>query len=109
MSPTMETSSVKVVKSGGGGVEKVKYNRNRANDANAAAWGYTKVALLFFVSLLVTWVSQTVTILKSCALGLEYSLLIHSRCPPRSIESTRLSTPTSSPSPSPMPPASSSL
>jgi hypothetical protein len=29
-----------------------------ANDANAAAFGYTKVALLFFVSLLVTWVSS---------------------------------------------------
>ena len=26
-------------------------------EANAAAWGYTKVALLFFVSLLVTWAS----------------------------------------------------
>ena len=31
---------------------------NRATmEANAAAWGYTKVALLFFISLLVTWVS----------------------------------------------------
>lgn len=33
--------------------------RNRvAIEANTAAWGYTKVALLFFVSLLVTWVSK---------------------------------------------------
>lgn len=33
--------------------------RNRiAIEANSAAWGYTKVALLFFVSLLVTWVSE---------------------------------------------------
>lgn len=32
--------------------------RNRvAIEANTAAWGYTKVALLFFISLLVTWVS----------------------------------------------------
>ena len=31
-------------------------NNKAANDANAAAFGYTKVALLFFVSLLVTWV-----------------------------------------------------
>lgn len=30
---------------------------NAALEANRAAWGYTKVALLFFVSLLVTWVS----------------------------------------------------
>ena len=31
--------------------------KNRAAmEANRAAWGYTKVALLFFVSLLVTWV-----------------------------------------------------
>ena len=27
-----------------------------ALEANAAAWGYTKCALLFFVSLLITWV-----------------------------------------------------
>jgi len=27
-----------------------------AMEANTAAWGYTKVALLFFVSLLITWV-----------------------------------------------------
>ena len=30
---------------------------NVALEANAAAWGYTKCALLFFVSLLITWVS----------------------------------------------------
>lgn len=60
MSPSMEMPPATLVKSGG--VEKGKYNRNPANDANAAAWGYTKVALLFFVSLLVTWVSQTATI-----------------------------------------------
>ena len=34
--------------------------RSRAAlEANTAAWGYTKVALLFFVSLLVTWVSDS--------------------------------------------------
>lgn len=31
-------------------------NNRAANDANAAAFGYTKVALLFFISLHVTWV-----------------------------------------------------
>ena len=30
---------------------------NVALEANTAAWGYTKCALLFFVSLLITWVS----------------------------------------------------
>ena len=30
-----------------------------AMEANTAAWGYTKIALLFFISLLVTWVSRT--------------------------------------------------
>lgn len=69
MSPTMEMSSITVVKSGGGGVEKVKNNRSRANDANAAAWGYTKVALLFFVSLLITWVSQTATTPQIMCIG----------------------------------------
>ena len=106
MSPTMEMSPVTVVKSGG--VEKRKNSRNQANDANAAAWGYTKVALLFFVSLLVTWVSQPLTIARHMSIGLMYNLLIRSRSPPQSTESTRLSTLISSPSPSPTPPASSS-
>ena len=35
----------------------VQQNNRRAMEANRAAFGYTKVALLFFVSLLVTWVS----------------------------------------------------
>lgn len=33
-------------------------NNGAAMEANKAAFGYTKVALLFFVSLLVTWVSS---------------------------------------------------
>ncbi|KAI4219439.1 MAG: hypothetical protein L6R36_008322 [Xanthoria steineri] len=39
-----------------------KQNRtNRAAmEANTAAWGYTKVALLFFVSLLITWVPSSI-------------------------------------------------
>ncbi|KAL8685917.1 MAG: hypothetical protein Q9224_005618 [Gallowayella concinna] len=32
-------------------------NNRAAMEANTAAWGYTKVALLFFVSLLITWVT----------------------------------------------------
>lgn len=43
---------------GGGTEEQAKARRTRAAvEANRAARGYTKVALLFFVSLLVTWVS----------------------------------------------------
>lgn len=35
----------------------LQQRKNRAAmEANAAAWGYTRVALLFFVSMLVTWV-----------------------------------------------------
>ena len=33
-------------------------NNRAAMEANRAAFGYTKVALLFFVSLLVTWVGS---------------------------------------------------
>ena len=37
----------------------IQNRKNRAAmEANRAAWGYTKVAILFFVSLLVTWVSS---------------------------------------------------
>jgi len=40
---------------------RIERTRNRAaNEANAAAFGYTKVALLFFVSLLVTWVPSSI-------------------------------------------------
>ena len=40
------------------GLAAAQHRRTRAAlEANRAAWGYTKVALLFFVSLLVTWVS----------------------------------------------------
>ena len=37
----------------------IQNQKNRAAiEANRAIWGYTRVALLFFVSLLVTWVCQ---------------------------------------------------
>ncbi|KAL6715886.1 hypothetical protein ACLMJK_006847 [Lecanora helva] len=35
-------------------------NNRAAMDANTAAWAYTKVALLFFISLLVTWVPSSI-------------------------------------------------
>ncbi|KAL8710865.1 MAG: hypothetical protein Q9220_004669 [cf. Caloplaca sp. 1 TL-2023] len=38
----------------------LQYRNNKAAmEANTAAWGYSKVALLFFVSLLITWVRFT--------------------------------------------------
>lgn len=41
----------------GGTEEQARVRKTRAAlEANRAAWGYTKVALLFFISLLVTWV-----------------------------------------------------
>lgn len=40
------------------GVPTLQQRKNKiAMEANTAAWGYTKVALLFFISLLVTWAS----------------------------------------------------
>lgn len=36
-----------------------------ALEANAAAWGYTKVAVLFFISLIITWVSTQLLSLAS--------------------------------------------
>lgn len=37
----------------------VQQKKNRAAlEANVAAWGYAKVAMLFFISLLITWVSR---------------------------------------------------
>lgn len=39
-------------------------NNRVAMEANTAVWAYTKVALLFFVSLLITWVSFVKLLLK---------------------------------------------
>lgn len=37
-------------------------HRNHVNnDSTSAAWGYTKCAMLFFVSLIITWVSRTIS------------------------------------------------
>ena len=36
-------------------------NNKAAVEANTAAWGYTKVALLFFLSLIVTWVGHHIS------------------------------------------------
>ena len=45
-----------------------QYRRNRsAAEANRAAYGYTKVALLFFISLLVTWVPSSLNRVYSLA------------------------------------------
>lgn len=38
--------------------------RIRASEANSAAWAYTKYAMLFFIALLVTWVSRLSLIWK---------------------------------------------
>ena len=35
-------------------------NNRAALEANTAAWGYTKCAILFFISLLVTWVPSSI-------------------------------------------------
>jgi len=41
--------------------QQLQRRKNRAAlEANAAAWGYTKCAILFFVSLLVTWVPSSI-------------------------------------------------
>lgn len=55
LSPRFETQSTVMPRTS----SMVRMRNNKAAlEANTAAWGYTKVALLFFVSLLVTWVSE---------------------------------------------------
>ncbi|KAL8689029.1 MAG: hypothetical protein Q9218_005207 [Villophora microphyllina] len=57
MSPTLSNSSPTVPPTPGTAAA-VHYRHRAAMEANTAAWGYTKVALLFFVSLLITWVKR---------------------------------------------------
>lgn len=57
LSPSVATPSANAPPTPGSAAT-ISYRNNRAAmEANTAAWGYTKVALLFFVSLLITWVN----------------------------------------------------
>lgn len=69
------------------------YHHSRtASEVNAATWAYTKYAMLFFVALLVTWVSH---FFRSAFQRLLFStLLTWNRCPRQSIASTHSLTPT---------------
>lgn len=51
-----------------------KSRRKAAIDANNAAWSYTKVAMLFFTAMLVTWIPSSANRLYSLAAGGEISL-----------------------------------
>ncbi|KAL8934232.1 MAG: hypothetical protein Q9216_006007 [Gyalolechia sp. 2 TL-2023] len=65
LSPTLDTSTPAVPPTPGSAAT-VSYRTNRAAmEANTAAWGYTKVALLFFVSLLITWVGVSLPVFFS--------------------------------------------
>ena len=62
--------------------------RNKAMEANTAAWGYTKCCILFFLSMLVTWVRShpMLTIVRRRSSQLTANPL---RSPPPSTASTR--------------------
>lgn len=57
LSPNLDASTTEVPPTPGSAATATYRNNRAAMEANTAAWGYTKVALLFFVSLLITWVS----------------------------------------------------
>jgi len=95
-----------------------------AMEANTAAWGYTKCALMFFVSLMITWVGLLPVCTRpylrdsffpsSLAFRslIQYSKIqannpIQHRCPPPPSASTPSSTPAAPGGRSPTPPASS--
>lgn len=71
-------------------------HRNKvSNEATSAAWGYTKCALLFFISLIITWVSQIPRSHKVSS-----AKLLRCRCRQRSTAFTVLYTRRRSASPS---------
>jgi hypothetical protein len=47
----------KLRKTSSAGQAGVRRRNNAAMDANTAAWGYAKVAMLMFVALFIVWVS----------------------------------------------------
>lgn len=49
--------SMSLKRSRSDGVEMHSQRRGMSNEASSAAWAYTKYAMLFFIALLVTWVS----------------------------------------------------
>jgi hypothetical protein len=58
--PEEKTNSISMPPS-----ELPKFNRNLAMEANNAAWSYTKVAILFFTAMLVTWIPSSANRLYS--------------------------------------------
>ncbi len=80
----------------------------RNHEANSAAWGYTKCAMLFFISLVITWVSPApweYAVQYPCLMN----ALLRSRSPRPSTVSTASFTPKRSVSPSATLPALSCL
>lgn len=60
LSPSLMNSTSSVPPTPGSAAASSYKNNKVAMEANTAAWGYTKVALLFFVSLLITWVDPPI-------------------------------------------------
>lgn len=60
LSPNLDVSTTDVPPTPGSAATVTYRNNRAAMEANTAAWGYTKVALLFFVSLLITWVPSSI-------------------------------------------------
>lgn len=81
-SPTTPTTPITPITTGGGAAahpqqqqqQHYKSRRKAAIDANNAAWSYTKVAMLFFTAMLVTWIPSSANRLYSLAVSGQISL-----------------------------------
>ena len=71
---------------------RASHRNHITTEANSAAWGYTKCAMLFFISLIITWVSS---VLSNFAVPVPISngTLPRRRCRRRSTVSTVSRTP----------------
>ena len=104
MNPRVQSTNPRSVRSSTQRLESMQEWRNIATvEANTATWTYTKCALFFFVSLLITWVSTSVGMRKMKAKPNKpppfRSLLPSTASIPSSTQTVYLS-------PSPMPPVS---
>lgn len=77
----MTEDDYKLQKTSSVGQAGVRRRNNAAMDANTAAWGYAKVAMLMFVALFIVWVSLPIFLFRYYFICLGFTQVLASTVP----------------------------